>query len=285
LVAPRVKGAIGGTRLRFSRFVGIDWSGAIGARHPSVQVAICEAGGGPPMLLLPPGGLWSRAGVLDWLGGLSGDVLVGMDAGFGFAAVPPFTGPARELWAEIDAIAAADPDLGGHSFIAHRRDAFWMGAADGPRHLRAHLRVTEQVYAASRLGVPTSNFVLLGASQVGKATLSAMRLLHRLRWPVWPFDALPDSGPVILEIYAQAFARMGGVRGKLRDLMTLDTVLAVLGSAPMPPGFAERFPDHVGDAIVTAAGLRAIAGQPGWWQPAAMTPAIAVTEGWTYGVV
>ena len=63
--------------MRFSRFVGIDWSGAKGVRHPSVQVAACEAGDAPPQLVLPPSGVWSRAGVLDWLGGLSGDVLVG----------------------------------------------------------------------------------------------------------------------------------------------------------------------------------------------------------------
>jgi hypothetical protein len=271
--------------LRFNRFIGIDWSGAAGARHKSVQVAVCEAGGEAPELVLPASGIWSRAGVLDWLGGLSGDVLVGMDAGFGFAAVPPFAGPARDLWAEIDAVAAADADLGGHSYIAHRRDAFWLGAADGPRHLRAHLRVTERVYAESRLGTPTSNFVLLGASQVGKATLSAMRLLHRLDWPVWPFDPVPAQGPVILEIYAQAFARMAGFRGKLRDRAALDTALAHFGARPLPGDFPAVFPDHVGDAIVTAAGLRAIAAAPGWWQPAALTPAIAVTEGWTFGVV
>ena len=270
--------------MRFDRCVGIDWSGAIGSRHPAVQVAVCGPGLDAPQLVLPPGGTWSRAGVLDWLGGLSGDVLVGMDAGFGFAAVPPFTGPARDLWAEIDAVSAADLDLGGHSFIAHRRDAFWLGAADGPRHLRAHLRVTEQVYAASRLGTPTSNFVLLGASQVGKATLSAMRLLHRLQWPVWPFDPLPDTGPVILEIYAQAFARMGGVRGKLRDRAALDIALGRLGSAAMPATFPAGFPDHVGDAIITAAGLRAIAAESRWWKPAGLTPAIAATEGWTFGI-
>ncbi|MFZ4688218.1 MAG: hypothetical protein ACOYLS_03165 [Polymorphobacter sp.] len=270
--------------MRFTRFVGIDWSGAVGSRHPSVQVAACEAGGAAPGLVLPPGGVWSRAGVLDWLGGLSGDVLVGMDAGFGFASVPPFLGPARDLWAEIDSRAAADADLGGHSFIAHRRDSFWMGAADGPRHLKAHLRVTEQVYAASRLGTPTSNFVLLGASQVGKATLSAMRLLHRLNWPVWPFDPVPVAGPVILEIYAQAFARMAGFRGKLREKPALDAALAHFGSAALPLRFADSFPDHVGDAIVTAAGLRSIAGQPRWWSPTALTPDIAVSEGWTFGV-
>jgi hypothetical protein len=271
--------------VRFTRFVGIDWSGAIGSRHPSVQVAVADPGDGPPRLVTPPDGAWSRAGVLDWLGGFTDDVLVGMDAGFGFAAVPPFVMPARDLWAEIESICAADPDLGGHSYVAHRRDAFWMGAADGPRHLRAHLRVTEQVYAASRLGTPTSNFVLLGAAQVGKATLSAMRLIHRLGWPVWPFDPIPPHGPVILEIYAQAFARMGGVRGKLRDRATLDAVLTILGSAPMPTTFPDRFPDHVGDAIITAAGLRAIAHQQHWWTPQALTPALSVTEGWTFGVI
>ncbi len=271
--------------MRFSRFVGIDWSGAKGVRHPSVQVAVCEAGDAPPQLVLPPSGVWSRAGVLDWLGGLSGDVLVGMDAGFGFAAVPSFTQPARGLWAEVETVCAGEADLGAHGFIEHRRDAFWLGAADGPRHLRAHLRVTEQVYKQSGLGVPTSNFVLLGASQVGKATLTAMRLLHRLQWPVWPFDPLTECGPVILEIYAQAFARLGGFRGKLRDVESLNIALARHGSLPMPAAFPATFPDHVGDALITAAGLRAIVDQPHWWQPAALTPAIAVTEGWTFGVV
>lgn len=270
--------------VRFERFVGIDWSGAIGSRHPSVQVAIADAGRAPPRLVLPESGIWSRTGVLDWLAGLSGDVLVGMDAGFGFAAVPGFEMPARALWADIERVTAGDPDLGGHGFIAHRREHFWMGAADGPRHSRAHLRLTERVYAASRLGTPTSNFVLLGASQVGKASLSAMRLLHRLGWPVWPFDPLPPSGPVILEIYAQAFARMAGTRGKLRDKPALDAALVHFGGAAMPAGFPARFPDHVGDALVTAAGLRAIAHQPHWWTPPGLET-VRETEGWTFGIV
>ena len=256
----------------------------MGARHPSVQVAICDVQGGAPKLVLPAGGVWSRAGVLEWLGGLSGDVLVGMDAGFGFAQGPGFEGPARRLWAEVEVASAADVDLGGHGFIAARRDAFWMGAADGPRHLRAHLRVTEQVYAASRLGTPTSNFVLLGASQVGKATLAAMRLLHRLDWAVWPFDPVPNAGPLILEIYAQAFARMAGFRGKLREKNALNAALAHFGSGALPRDFAAVFPDHVGDAMVTAAGLRAIAGEARWWSPPGLE-AVQRTEGWTFGVV
>ncbi len=268
--------------MRFSRFVGIDWSGARGVRHPSVQVAVCEADG-QLSLVVPQGGVWSRTGVLEWLSGLSGDVLVGMDAGFGFAAVPSFPQPARALWAEVESICAGEPDLAGHGFVEARRDAFWMGAADGPRHERAHLRACEQVYAARGLGTPTSNFVLLGASQVGKASLSAMRLLHRLAWPVWPFDPLPASGPVILEIYCQAFARMAGQRGKVREREVLASALMHFG-AGMPARMDARIPDHVSDALLTAAGLRAIAHQPHWWAPDDMTPALAVREGWTFGI-
>ncbi|KPF69799.1 hypothetical protein IP88_11475 [alpha proteobacterium AAP81b] len=270
--------------MRFTRFIGIDWSGARGLRHPSIQLAVATIGSAPPQLVPPPGGAWSRLGVLDWLQVQQDDVLVGIDAGLGFAAIPGCDGPARDLWAEIDRVAAADPDLGGHRFIDHRRELFWTGIADGPRALRAHLRVAEQVHAASRAGTPTSNFVLLGAAQVGKATLSAMRLAHRLGWPAWPFDPLPTSGPVILEIYAQAFAAMAGTRGKLRTRAALDGAIAHFGSAPLPGAFPAVFADHIGDAIVTAAGLRAIAAEPRWWAPPAMTRAIAATEGWTFGI-
>ena len=268
--------------MRFSRFVGIDWSGARGVRHPSVQVAVCEVDG-PVRLVLPASGVWSREGVLDWLSGLGGDALVGMDAGFGFARVPPFLEPARALWAEVDAVCAGEADLGGHAFVDHRRDAFWLGAMDGPRQARAHLRLCERLYAERKLGVPTSNFVLLGAAQVGKASLSAMRLLNRLGWAVWPFDPLPEHGPVIAEIYCQAFGRMAGVRGKMRESGVLAGALAYFG-ADLPDGLGLRFPDHVGDALVTAAGLRAIAHETRFWTPDGLTPEIAVSEGWTFGI-
>jgi hypothetical protein len=268
--------------MRFTHFIGIDWSGARGTRHPSIQVAMCAAHG-PVRLVSPPGGVWSRSAVLAWLGNLSGDVLVGMDAGFGFPRVPGFEAPAKALWAEVDAVCAREPDLGGHAFIEARREDFWTGTQDGPRAARAHLRLCERIYAEQRLGVPTSNFVLLGASQVGKASLAAMRLLHRLGWPVWPFDPLPAKGPVITEIYCQAFGRMAGVRGKMRTRTALAPVMAHFG-ADLPDGLADGFADHVGDALATAAGLRAIAPHPRYWTPEGLTPALARTEGWTFGI-
>lgn len=275
-----------GSPTRFDRFVGIDWSGARGSRHPSVQVAICAAGADAPRLVTPPAGVWSRGAVLDWLGAQTGNVLAGMDASFGLPAADPFLMPARDLWAEVERVAAADADLGAHGFVADPRwrPAFWLGAADGPRRDRALLRVTEQACRDQGLGAPVSSFVLLGANQVGKGALAAMRLLHRLGWPVWPFDPLPARGPVMVEIYCNLFARVAGLNGKLRDRTRLDAALAALGSAPVPAAFPDAFPDHVGDALITAAGLRALAGNGGFWSPQGLTPALRPTEGWTFGV-
>jgi hypothetical protein len=36
--------------------------------------------------------------------------------------------------------------------------------------------------------------------------------------------------------------------------------------------------------LIAAAGLRALAGSAAHWAPAALTPALARSEGWTFGV-
>ena len=57
----------------FDRFVAIDWSGAKGARHKGIAVAVAGAGVEAPRLVPPPsriggnGGGWARAEVADWL--------------------------------------------------------------------------------------------------------------------------------------------------------------------------------------------------------------------------
>ena len=81
-------------------------------------------------------------------------------------------------------------------------------------------------------------------------------------------------------------ARGGGVRGartKLRSYEDLNTALALLGSAPVAG--AGPIDDHSSDALVTAAWLRRIGHDPSYWHPAGLTPAIARTEGWTFGAV
>lgn len=278
--------------MSFDRFVAVDWSGAKGERHHAIAVAACDRGCGAPVVL-GDGRRWSRAEVFDLIAGYAdrGErVLIGIDCSFSlpFADAGGFfpgddasPADARALWAEIAAIAAGDPHHAAQSYVERRRRHFWLGARDGVRAARARLRTVERVDAA-RGGTPSSCFVLLGAAQCGKASLSGMRLLHATQVPVWPFDPLPATGPVLVEIYCRVFAGLGGVRGKLRDRTSLDAALARLGSDAAP--VADRFSDHVGDALVSAAGLRAVADDPALWSPAGLTADVARTEGWTFGV-
>lgn len=134
---------------------------------------------------------------------------------------------------------------------------------------------------------PYSCFNLVGASQVGKSSLTGMRVLHRLRgrMGIWPFDQVPDEGPLIVEIYTSLAARLAGMRkglSKIRDAETLDAMLAAFDSAPHAP--LARYDDHATDAMLSAAWLRIAANQPALWHPAQLTPELAQTEGWTFGV-
>jgi hypothetical protein len=280
---------------RFARYVAIDWTGARGLSHRAIQAAEARPGDGAPRLIRP-GHRWSRTEICRLIQDIadSGEpALVGIDCSFSLPFVDRggyFPGDAEEpagpraLWAEIDAASVAEPDLAGHAYIDHRRRHFWLGAADGPRAPFARLRVAEAVHHARRMGNPCSPYVLVGASQVGKATLAGMRLLSRLDGiPVWPFDPLPDAGPLLVEIYCQTFALDGGFRGKIRTREQLDSALARIGSQPSE-GLPDRFDDHVGDALVSAAGLRRVAGIADYWTPDAMTPEVARTEGWTFGI-
>lgn len=287
---------------RFRHFAAIDWSGAVGERHAGIAVAICDAGDSAPRIVRP-GHKWSRAEVTDWvLDGMPGETLAGFDisgslahadqgAYFpGWADSPP---DARSLWAMVEAMCAADPHLGAGSFVDHPQVA---------RHYRRHggregdlfgggigrLRVTERLGQIALGCRPTSNFNLVGASQVGKASLTGMRVLHRLdgRIALWPFDPLPDRGSVAVEIYTTIAALAAGrtaSRSKLRTFAELNEALVALGSKPV----RGRGPidDHRSDALLAAAWLRSVAHLPEYWSPPALTPEIARTEGWTFGAL
>lgn len=287
------------TSARFRHFAAIDWSGAAGERHRGIAVALCPAGRSAPVLVRP-GHRWSRGEVLDWLlTELPDDTLVGFDMGISLAHADRgafFPGwdespaDARALWAMIDALCTDDPHLAASSFVDHPEAA---------RHFRRHggregdlfgggrgrFRVTERAQEA--LGCkPYSNFNLVGAAQVGKSSLTGMRLLHRLkrRLPVWPIDPLPPSGSVITEIYTTIAAMAAGrsaAKSKMRDHGELDSALIALGSKPC--GGSGPIADHASDALLTAAWLRLAACDPALWQPAALTEEIAATEGWTFG--
>ena len=281
---------------RFDRFIGIDWSGAKGSRHPGISLAICAIGDAAPELVTPPGRYWSREGVRNWLLSLEGDALIGFD----FSYAPPFVERgaylpgdetptnAKAFWAYVDTVSD-DEDLGAASFLEQRhRRHFYFGATDGAKADYRHLRQCETLYNDGRGGKPATVFDAIGAAQVAKASFAGMRLLHHLNraLPVWPFDPRPERGPAIVEIYTRIAARAAGVakgRSKVRDAASLDVVLAALGSRPHAP--LSRYTDHDTDAIMTAAWLRANAARAELWHPPLLTPEIARTEGWTFGVL
>jgi hypothetical protein len=284
---------------RFSRFAAIDWSGAVGAVQPSIAVAVTR--GQRDVGLIAPGPGWSRAAVRDWLAGLAderADMLIGLDLSMGFPFLdaggyfpgwdhsPP---DAPALWSLVDRLSAEDPHLAASSFVGHPGAArhFRQRGATGTAFAgtMGRLRITEHGQAAMGLR-PYSCFNLVGAAQVGKASLTGMRVLHALRGrvPVWPFDPLPESGPVMVEIYTSLAALAAGRRAgrsKMRDAGALSDALAAFGAHAEPPA---RLDDHASDALVTAAWLRQVAHRDGLWSPGAMTARVARTEGWTFGV-
>ncbi len=290
---------------RFEHFAAIDWSGAVGERHGGIALAICAARGGAPKVVRP-GHRWSRGEVLAWLlEDMPAGTLVGLDLGIslpfadsgaffpGWAASPP---DARALWALIDAACAGDAHLAASSFVDRdevsryfRRHGGREGAMFHHRdaaHRRGRFRVTEE--AQARMGCkPYSNFNLVGAAQVGKSSLTGMRVLHRLgtRLPVWPVDPLPERGSAVVEIYTTIAALAAGrtaAKSKMRSREELDRALGELGSEPA--GGAGPIADHTADALLTAAWLRANAARRELWHPAEMSAEIARTEGWTFGV-
>ena len=284
---------------RFRNFVAIDWSGAKSPRQKGIAIAVCVAGESPPELVHPDR-RWSRGDVLNWLmEDLPPDSLVGFDLSPGLpfedanAFFPGWSESpksARELWALVDAHGCEGDHLAASNFIAHpeiRRhfrhgkddcgDLFTGGAG--------RMRRTEARQRDHKL-TPSSCFNLIGAAQVGKSSLTGMRVLHRLEGsiPIWPFDAIPDTGSVIVEIYTSLAARAAGIppgRSKMLDAEQLDRALAELGvsnHAPLP-----KYTDHATDAILTSAWLRMAAPDPALWTPEGLAE-VAQTEGWTFGV-
>lgn len=288
---------------RFAHFAAIDWSGAAGERHKGIALAICDADGGAPRLVRP-GRRWSRGEVLDWLrNDLPDGTLIGLDLGLslpfddagaffpGWGESPP---DAKALWRLVDRLCAENPHLGASAFVDHleaSRHFRRHGGREGEHFARnswggrGRFRVTERAQEA--LGCkPYSNFNLVGAAQVGKASLTGMRVLHRLdgALAIWPFDPLPPSGSAVVEIYTAIAAIAGGrtaSKSKMRSYGEVNVALGELGS----PRVRGKGPldDHRADALLAAAWLRANAHRAELWRPQRLTAEIAQTEGWTFG--
>jgi hypothetical protein len=280
----------------FTRFAAIDWSGAKGSKHKGIAVALCETGSAAPVLIAPPAGVWSRSAARDWVIAQAGEpILIGMDFSFSApwvkrsAYLPGSDAPdsARAFWRWID-LLCDDEDLGAASLIEqHQRRHFYLGAADGTKADFLHWRACEAQYNAQGGGKASTVYDAIGAAQVAKASFAGMRLLNAVgaHLPIWPFDPQATSGGQLVEIYTTIAARAAGIpkgRSKMRDSGTLDDALAALGSKRHTRLI--RYDDHATDAILTAAWIRANAANPNLWQPQGLSPIIARTEGWTFGI-
>ncbi len=259
-------------------------------------MAICAAEGDAPKLVRQ-GHAWSREELLDWV--LREAQAIPTLFGFDFSFAPPIAErgeylpgepgvprTARELWAYVDRIAD-DEDLGAASFLerAHRRH-FYFGAADGVKADFVRFRRCDARLNALGGRKTASDYDAIGAAQVAKASFSGMRLLHRLdgKVAIWPMDPLPERGSAVVEIYTRIYLRRAGLTGtKLRSRADLNQALKALGSAPARLRFEPS--DHETDALVTAAGMRALAASgPAAFAPEGLTSELAQTEGWTFGI-
>jgi len=281
---------------RFAAFVAIDWSGAKGSRHKGI--AIAEARGEAAPRLIRPGHIWSRQEVLDWL--LKRAAKEPTLFGFDFSFAPPIIEigeylpgepgvprTAREFWAYVES-RCDDADLGAASFleVAHRRH-FYFGIADGVKADFVRFRQCDARLNAQGGRKTASAYDAIGAAQVAKASFSGMRFLHRLdgKVAIWPMDPLPEHGSAVVEIYTRIYLRRAGLTGaKLRTRADLNRALKGLGSPPARLRFEPN--DHQTDALVTAAGMRQLAlTEPRAFDPEGLTPTIAKSEGWTFGVL
>jgi hypothetical protein len=281
---------------RFTRYIAIDWSGAKGKRHKGI--AIAEAKGDAPPRLIRPGHIWSREEVLRWL--LREAAKAPTLFGFDFSLAPPLIErgeylpgesgvpkSAREFWAYVDA-RSEDEDLGAASFLetAHRKH-FYFGIGDGVKAGFMHFRQCDAHLNAQGGRKIASAYDAIGAAQVAKASFSGMRLMHHLNGKVaiWPMDPLPENGSVVVEIYTRIYIRRAGLSGvKIRSRAELNRALAGLGSPPVRLRFEPN--DHQTDALVTAAGMRLVTrSEARAFNPEGLTPEIARTEGWTFGVL
>ena len=194
---------------------------------------------------------------------------------------------AREFWAYVEEVSD-DEDLGAASFLekVHRRH-FYFGIADGVKAGFMHFRQCDRQLNRQGGRKTASAYDAIGAAQVAKASFSGMRLLHRLdgRVAIWPIDPLPERGSAVVEIYTRIYLRRAGMPGtKLRSRTDLNRALVGLGSRPVRLRFEPN--DHQTDALVTAAGMLAlVTSEPGAFAPEGLTPELARTEGWTFGVV
>jgi len=281
----------------FDHFIAVDWSGAKGKSYKGIAVAECVSGREAPSLVAPPGHRWTRSQFVEWLWAHADGharLLVGIDCSFALPAemASQLLGDGYsvfDLWGYIDDISASQGDFCASEFVTHEDHGhlYWHSGKRPVDFVESH-RETERACADNKLGNPQSTLKLIGSKQVGKASLAGMRVLHELKrrlgndFAVWPFEPIDSARIVCVEIYPRLFLRMAGHGNGKAALSDINRCLAELGSLPFDGSAV--LSDHDTDALVSAAGLRAIVDDQDKWKPRTLDSLAIRAEGWIFGV-
>jgi len=287
----------------FDHFIGIDWSGAKSPIHTkSIAVAKCSRGSAAPDLIQNTQNQnnWSRKHVFEYIQTLKGRTLIGIDANFGYSeeiGVAQF-GKAydyNDLWGAVEAESTQSPNFFSSGFWESYPEYFWTHGKMPP-HMKFPKRQTEQRCSEQGYGNPESPFKLIGAKQVGKGGLSAMRMACALKQTmgdkicIWPFEPeIEDTAKIVItEIFPRQFLmRTGHGTTKVKTIDELNISLEKLGCKNKYDTI--HFSEHDADAIVSAAGLRMLCGNnknlpEHITNPPQLNKPARTREGWIFGV-
>jgi hypothetical protein len=284
---------------KFEEFVAIDWSGAARS-YNGIAVAMCRAGRATPKLIRPHRTRWTREEVAEWLKlrvGAGPRLLVGFDFAFGFPYEScGYLGGRAEgiddifaLWGLIEERSDGEADFGCSQFVSDPdyEHLFWKSGPKPERWIERKRRA-EHACAESTKTRPDTLYKLLHSKQVGKASITGMRVLNHVRSckrscvAIWPFETPKSSS--IVEIFPTMFRKLAsGSIAKLRSTADLNSALTALNSRRMPDR-GVHLSDHETDALISAAGLRHIARNPVVWARPELTSAQVRREGWIFGI-
>lgn len=205
------------TGMRFSRTIGIDYSGAETAEASLKGLRVYEAtSDGGPAEVLPPVGpkkYWTRRGLAEWLIDtldVRVPTIIGIDHGFSFPMRYFERHGLHPDWQEfLDDFCAHWPTDGPHTYVDFvRNGSVGNGAARmGERHWR---RLTEEATGSAK---SVFHFDVQGS--VAKSTHSAIPWLRKTRQArpqvhFWPFDGWdPEPGAsVVVEAYPRLWSAL-----------------------------------------------------------------------------
>jgi len=285
--------------MNFNRFVGIDWSGARGARQAGIQVAEIKSVEASPRLIDPPSGKkWGRCDVLNYIVGLNEPTLVGIDFAF---SIPSYSiaelfrsercDDVRTLWARVDCLCEGSPHLYAGPVWRAPESPFLpyifhhQSGHPGALYRRDNLREVDR-----REGKAISIFHMVGP-QVGAGSFAGMRMLHQLttrhgdRVAIWPFDDVDDSKTTVVEVYPSFLYRMvGATRPTTTELArgSHDRLEKAVRSYEAKLSELSRLSVDQADALISAVALRRLARRANVFEIPARRD-VDPREGWIFG--